>query len=184
MLLVVAPRDQVEPYIKVCDGSRASGSPAIDLEALGLLRAFVEPQPVGSRVGDDTATVLVSLGHESTTLLVAGAGVCDFTRVFDWGGGALETAIAAELEVSAAEATEILHHLSLDGPGRELEGLSGEDRAAATEVVRSRLTPFARELVSSLQFYQTQPDSLGIGEIVITGGRSHLDGLAGRRSTR
>ena len=40
-----------------------------------------------------------------------------------------------------------------------------------------RLT-FARELVSSLQFYQAQPDSLGIGEIVITGGTSHLEGLA------
>ena len=41
-----------------------------------------------------------------------------------------------------------------------------------------RLTPFARELVSSLQFYQAQPESLGIGEIVITGGTSHLEGLA------
>ena len=42
-----------------------------------------------------------------------------------------------------------------------------------------RLTPFARELVSSLQFYQTQPESLGIGEIVITGGTSQLEGLGG-----
>jgi Tfp pilus assembly protein PilN len=41
-----------------------------------------------------------------------------------------------------------------------------------------RLTPFARELVSSLQFYQAQSGSLGIGEIVITGGTSHLEGLA------
>jgi Tfp pilus assembly PilM family ATPase len=37
---------------------------------------------------------------------------------------------------------------------------------------------FARELVSSLQFYQNQPGSLGIGEIVITGGTAHLPGLA------
>ena len=41
------------------------------------------------------------------------------------------------------------------------------------------MTPFARELVSSLQFYQTQPESLGIGEIVITGGTSQLEGLGG-----
>jgi Tfp pilus assembly protein PilN len=32
--------------------------------------------------------------------------------------------------------------------------------------------------VSSLQFYQTQPESLGIREIVITGGTAHLEGLA------
>jgi Tfp pilus assembly PilM family ATPase len=37
---------------------------------------------------------------------------------------------------------------------------------------------FARELVSSLQFYQAQPGSLGIGEIVVTGGTAHLPGLA------
>ena len=37
---------------------------------------------------------------------------------------------------------------------------------------------FARELVSSLQFYQNQPGSLGIGEIVLTGGTAHLPGLA------
>ena len=36
---------------------------------------------------------------------------------------------------------------------------------------------FARELVSSLQFYQNQPGSLGIGEIVLTGGTAHLPGL-------
>jgi Tfp pilus assembly PilM family ATPase len=37
---------------------------------------------------------------------------------------------------------------------------------------------FARELVSSLQFYQNQPGSLGIGEIVLTGGTTHLPGIA------
>jgi Tfp pilus assembly PilM family ATPase len=44
--------------------------------------------------------------------------------------------------------------------------------------VRRQLQAFARELVSSLQFYQNQPGSLGIGEIVITGGTAHLTGLA------
>ncbi len=39
-------------------------------------------------------------------------------------------------------------------------------RAKALDAVRPRLTPFARELVSSLQFYQTQAESLGIGGIV------------------
>ena len=32
--------------------------------------------------------------------------------------------------------------------------------------------------MSSLQFYQNQPGSLGIGEIVLTGGTTHLPGLA------
>jgi Tfp pilus assembly PilM family ATPase len=43
--------------------------------------------------------------------------------------------------------------------------------------VRKQVQSFARELVSSLQFYQNQPGSLGIGEIVITGGTAALAGL-------
>ena len=37
---------------------------------------------------------------------------------------------------------------------------------------------FASELVSSLRFYQNQPGSLGIGEVILTGGTAHLPGLA------
>lgn len=177
VLLVVAPRDQVEPYVNVAQmaGIRLAG---LDLEALSLLRAFVDPKPFALRAVDDTSTVIVSIGHENTTLLVSGGGTCEFTRVFDWGGGALQEAVMQELDVHHAEAATILRHLSFSGPGRLYDGLDDAARAKALEAVRPRLIPFARELVSSLQFYQTQPDSLGIGEIVITGGTSHFEGLA------
>ncbi len=176
VLLVVAPRDQVEPYIEACRtaGLRLAG---VDLESFGLLRAFVPPLGSRSR-SEDSATVVVAIGHEASTLLVAGGGVCEFTRVFDWGGGALQSAIAEELEVPLMEAATILTHLSLSGPGRHLDSLDSDTRSRALEAVRTKLTPFARELVSSLQFYQTQPESLGIKEILITGGTSHLEGLA------
>jgi type IV pilus assembly protein PilM len=174
VLLVVAPRDQLEPFAEACTdtGLKLAG---IDLEALGLLRAFVEPQPMGSRLATDTATVVVAIGHESTTLLVAGGGACEFTRVFDWGGLSLQQAIALELDVHTADAVAILHGLSMTDAGRG--DLDDEIRSRALDAVRTRLTPFARELVQSLQFYQAQDGSLGIGEIVITGGTSHLEGL-------
>lgn len=177
VLLVVAPRDQVAPYTEVAQGAGLKLA-GIDLEALALLRAFVEPRPFAVRAVDDTATVVVAIGHESSTLLVEGGGLCEFTRVFDWGGRALQDAIAQELDVPGAEAATILRHLSLSGPGRRLETLDELARAKALDAVRARLTPFTRELVSSLQFYQTQPDSLGIGEILVTGGTSGLEGLS------
>ena len=90
----------------------------------------------------------------------------------------LQEAIAQELDVHAAEAATILRHLALSGTPKPLASLDDEARQKAVDAIRSKLTPFARELVSSLQFYQTQPESLGIGEIVITGGTSHLVGLA------
>jgi type IV pilus assembly protein PilM len=177
IFLVVAPKDQVEPYLEVARqaGLRLRG---IDLEALALLRAFVEPRAAGVPVSDDRATVVAAIGHEASTLLVSGGGICEFTRVFDWGGSTLQDAIAQELDVSADEAATILRHLSLTGPGQELSTLDAEARSRALEAVRMRLTPFARELVASLQFYQAQPGSLGIGEIVVTGGASHLEGLS------
>jgi type IV pilus assembly protein PilM len=177
ILLVVAPRDQVAPYAEAAQraGLKLAG---IDLESLGLLRAFVEPQDASDRKATDTATVVVAIGHEASTLMVSGGGVCEFTRVFDWGGNTMQDAIAQELDVRPAEAATILRHLSLGGNATRIEGLDDDARNKAIEAVRLRLTPFARELVSSLQFYQTQPDSLGIGEIVITGGASQLDGLA------
>jgi Tfp pilus assembly PilM family ATPase len=67
--------------------------------------------------------------------------------------------------------------LSLDGSTAP-EGVSAESNAAAVDVVRKQMQSFARELVSSLQFYQNQPGSLGIGEIAITGGTAQMPGIA------
>ncbi len=43
--------------------------------------------------------------------------------------------------------------------------------------MRAEVQAFARDLVASLRFYQEQPGSLGIGEIVLTGGGAQLGGL-------
>ena len=48
----------------------------------------------------------------------------------------------------------------------------------ATEAARREVNGLARELASSLHFYQDQTDSLGFAEITITGGGAHLQGLA------
>jgi type IV pilus assembly protein PilM len=49
--------------------------------------------------------------------------------------------------------------------------------AAARESALRELQVLARELVSSLQFYQGQPGSLPFGEILISGGTSRLPGF-------
>jgi Tfp pilus assembly PilM family ATPase len=45
------------------------------------------------------------------------------------------------------------------------------------EVVRREVYTFARELLSSLHFYQSQPGSLSVSEIIVTGGTAQLPGL-------
>jgi type IV pilus assembly protein PilM len=175
ILLVVAYRELIDRYVSACKkaGIRLSG---IDLEAFALLRALAAPQEDGAPPAD-AAIVVVAIGHDRSTFAVSDGRVCEFTRVLDWGGSTLDVAMARELDSTPSEAEPHKRDLSL-AVENVPEGLTPEQAAAAREAVRRQLQGFARELVSSLQFYQNQPGSLGIGEIVITGGTAHLQGLA------
>ncbi|HEX4929892.1 MAG TPA: type IV pilus assembly protein PilM [Gaiellaceae bacterium] len=175
VLLVVAYRELVDRYVYAC---RKAGLQivGIDLEAFALLRAIAEPHdPVpGSERG---ALVAVSVGHDRSTFAVSDGRVCEFTRVLEWGGWALNIAIARALDTSPSEAEPIKRALSFAGSVEVPEGFNVEHLDTAREAARRQLQTFARELVSSLQFYQNQPGSLSIGEIVLTGGTAHLPGL-------
>ena len=175
ILLVVAYRELIDRYVTACKkaGVRLAG---IDLEAFALLRALGEPLPEGAPPSD-AALVVVAVGHDRSTFAVSDGRVCEFTRVLDWGGATLDVAIARELDCAPSEAEPVKRELSL-AAANVPEGLTQEQADRAREAVRRQLQTFARELVSSLQFYQNQPGSLGIGEIVITGGTAHLGGVA------
>jgi type IV pilus assembly protein PilM len=172
ILLVVAYREVVDRYLDAC---RAAGLEVvgIDLEAFALLRSLAAPtdEPVA-----EGALVAVAVGYDRTTIAVSTGRHCEFTRVLDWGGWSLNAAIARELDLAPSEVESIKRHLSLVDPA-EVEGLGPEKSAKAHDAVQRALSAFARELVSSLHFYQAQPGALGIGEIVLTGGTAHMPGL-------
>ncbi|MGZ4401384.1 MAG: type IV pilus assembly protein PilM [Gaiellaceae bacterium] len=171
VLLVVAYRELVERYVDACRkaGLTLAG---IDLEAFALLRSLAPPTDRGT-----SALVAVSIGYDRSTFAVSDGQFCEFTRVLEWGGQSLNVALARAFnsEPSAVEAMK--RGLSLDGSTAP-EGVSAESNALAVDVVRKQIESFKRELVSSLQFYQNQPGSLGIGEIAITGGTAQMPGLA------
>ena len=175
VLLVVAYRDLVDGYARACKqaGLRLVG---VDLEAFALLRALspaTAPVPGVER----SALVAVAIGSERSTLAVSDGFTCEFTRVLDWGGRTLTASIATALSLELDEAERVKKLLSLEG-GPVVEGLTDQQTEAAREAVRQGLQGFGRELVSSLQFYQSQPDSLGIREVVLAGGTAQLMGLA------
>ena len=175
VLLVVAYRELVDRYVYAC---RKAGLQivGIDLEAFALLRAVAAPHD-GTTSADRGALVAVSVGHDRSTFAVSDGRVCEFTRVLEWGGWALNIAIARALDLSPSEVETLKRALSFAGPEQLPEGFTEEQLATAREAARRQLQTFARELVSSLQFYQNQPGSLGIGEIALTGGTAHLPGL-------
>lgn len=176
VLLVVAYRDLIAGYMEACKeaGIKLAG---IDLEAFALLRALLPPAAENAAAGEPAALVAVSIGSERSTLAVSDGQTCDFTRVLAWGGSSLTGAIARALEVDADGAERIKRGLSLDGSSAP-EGLEPAQIAKAQEAIQIGLQTFGRELVSSLQFYQSQEGSLGIREVVLAGGASQLPGFA------
>ncbi|MDW8339613.1 MAG: pilus assembly protein PilM, partial [Thermoleophilia bacterium] len=122
------------------------------------------------------ALIGVVIGHDRTTIAVSSGRTCDFTRVLDWGGWSLTVAIARALDKAPSEVEGVKRQLSLVEE-RPIDGLTPEQVARAREAARSALATFARELVASLQFYQSQPGALAIAEVQITGGATHLSGL-------
>jgi len=176
VLLVVAYRESIDRYVDAC---RKAGIElvGIDLDAFALLRAMSAPRENRT----NAALVVVSIGHERSTFAVSNGKTCEFTRVLEWGGHLLGVALARALNVAPSEAESVKRALDLGAttpPSDLTSHLTSEQFDAAKDAARRQIQSFARELASSLQFYQNQPGSLSIGEIVLTGGTSHMGGLA------
>ena len=171
VVLAAAYQEPIDHYVEACRAAKLELS-GIDVEAFALLRA------VAPRRDDDDAPaaafVVVSIGHDRSTLAISDGTTCDFMRVLDWGGAKLEAAITRELGLTAAEAGELKLALDLGDPASDDDPRLARARAALT----GELQKLARELIASLQFYQGESGSLAISEVLITGGTTRLPGLA------
>jgi type IV pilus assembly protein PilM len=173
VLLAAAYKDPIEHYVEACRAAKLELA-AIDVEAFALLRA-VAPRHENGDGAPVAASVVVSIGHDRSTLAISDGDVCDFMRVLDWGGAKLESAIARELGLTPAEAGNLLFALDL----RADASFEDDPRVARARAALTReLQALARDLIASLQFYQGEPGSLAISEVLITGGTTNLPGLA------
>jgi type IV pilus assembly protein PilM len=173
VLLAAAYREPIDQYVQAFReaGLELEG---IDVEAFALLRA-VAPERASANGDQPSAVVALSLGHDRSTLAISDGKVCDFVRVLPWGGAKLEAAIARDLALAPDEAAELKRAVSL---AADADPFGDPRLLLAREAVTREVQSLARELVASLQFYQGQPDSLAIAEILVTGGTTQLPGLA------
>jgi type IV pilus assembly protein PilM len=175
VLLAAAYQEPIDHYVQAFRAAKIELA-GIDVEAFALLRA-VAPQRSTDQDSEPTepvAVVAVALGYDRSTLAISDGIVCDFMRVLEWGGGKLDAAIGRDLGMTVPEAAELKRQVSLE------PGAGGQDDprlARASRAVSKELEALGRELVASLQFYQSEPGSLPISEILITGGTSQLPGL-------
>ena len=174
-VVAVAHRELIDPYVQAAKdaGLRLE---RIDLEAFALLRALV---PAGAALTSDepSAVVAISIGAERSVLAVSDGTSCDFSRVIDWGGTALTRALARATGESEEAAEELKAKLALTLGTEGIPGATAEQSHEVRAAIDAELRRFAREIVSSLQFSQSQPSSLGIREIVLAGGTAQLAGL-------
>jgi type IV pilus assembly protein PilM len=180
VLVVVAYRESVERYLAAAAAANLSLT-GIDLEAFALLRAVAEPKAhVDAEAGEqsDVALIAVSVGHERTTLAISDGEVCQFARVLEWGGADIGSAIGRALKLGTAEGESLKHGLSLVAGNETVVGLEAGPSRDVVAAVRYEMQNLVRELLSSLRFYQSQPGSLSIGDILLAGGTSMIPGFA------
>jgi type IV pilus assembly protein PilM len=180
ILLVVVYRDSVDRYLAATDhaGIELAG---IDLEAFALLRAVSEPAADDAEPRE-AAIVAITVGHERTTLAISDGRVCEFTRVLEWGGAEVTAAIARAAKISPLEAEQLKHSLAFNQD--DLDAVGDPRIEEALEAARFELQTLVREVLSSLRFYQSQPGSLAIGELLVSGGMAEMPGFAEELETQ
>jgi type IV pilus assembly protein PilM len=168
VLLAAAYREPIDHYVQAFQLANLELA-GIDVEAFALLRALA---PEGAAEDESPAAlVAISIGHDRSTLAISDGTVCDFMRVLEWGGGKLESALARDLGLTLEEAAELKLALDLDDEPED------QRLKRAKAAVLRELQGFAREIVASLQYYQGEPGSLPIREILCTGGTTRMPGL-------
>ena len=138
----------------------------VDLTPFALTRAFA---PVRTSTG---LVAIISIGANSTNVVVAQDGVPHFVRIVATGGEDITTAIATELQVSRQRAEEIKRQVDLGATGVDPE------QQSAIAVAREVATQLLISLRDTLSFYvQSHPQS-EYDRIILSGGGSQLSGLA------
>ncbi len=179
VLLAAAYRDPIDQFVTACHVAHVD-LVGIDVEAFALLRAVAPSATPLAEGATPAAIVAVNIGHDRSILAISDGVLCDFTRVLDWGGARIDTALSRDLGLTSEEAAELKLSLTLDDEDGDDDVPPAADSRLepARQTVKKELATLSRELVASLQFYQSQPESLPIAEILVTGGTTRLPGFA------
>jgi type IV pilus assembly protein PilM len=164
LLLVAAHRDMVSAHVEVAQ--QAGLKPiSIDLNPFAALRAIGATTP-----GAHGNEVVIDVGGGVTDIVVHDAGIPTFVRILALGGDDITSALAAELQLSPDDAETRKRQLGID---------LYDTSDPARQVVNARAARFVEEIRSSLDYYQAQPGSVRLANVVLTGGGALLPGLVG-----
>jgi type IV pilus assembly protein PilM len=166
-LLVAAVREVVLSNVNAVQGAGLQVT-GVDLTSFAVLRSMGN-----SGAADADTVALVDIGAKVTNIVVHRAGVPLFVRILLLGGQDVTDAVAESLGVETVEA-EALKQL----PSRA--GYDLDQLAAAAQAADEGADAFVDEVRSSLDYFAASSPGQRLQRLVLTGGGSHLAGLAER----
>jgi type IV pilus assembly protein PilM len=167
--VVVAATDR-EPVERLVAALRRAGLrvEGVDLSAFALIRALHDPSPAAE------GPVLYAHVGAATTLAIADAGVCRFTRVAPVGLHSMAAQLAERTGVDPEQA-----RAALLAAGRA----GAPEHPELRSVLDAGLAELGDDLRTSVEFFATQWEAL-VREVVVTGPGLELPGLASALEAR
>ncbi len=164
VLLAAAHKDLIR---NLTGAVRAAGLPVagVDLVPLALVRS------VGRRVSDNGGGVeaIVSVGGGVTVVVIHELGIPRFVRILGSGGRNVTDAISRELELTGDQAEAIK---------RQLDVAPADLAQRARSAMARPISDLVEQIRGSLDYYRTQPDSIRLLKVTLTGGGALTPGLA------
>ena len=163
VLLAAAHKDLI---LNLTGAVRAAGLSvsAVDLVPLALVRS------VGRRVADNGTGVeaIVSIGGGVTVVVVHELGIPRFVRILGSGGRTVTDAVARDLELTPDQAEAVK---------RQLDTAPADLADRARRAMTRPISDLVEQVRGSLDYYRTQPDSVRLLKVTLTGGGALTPGL-------
>lgn len=178
VLLVGSKKDSIAEYTSF-------------LSKTGIKPLYLDVTPVAlfnfQKLVDSTPTeeaiALINIGASATDISIVRSGKLSFTRTAPLGGIELTRGIANALNISLPEAEKIKitegkaeAEFELYEEGGELDDAEQREKTINTAIAAG-LEKLVGEIRRTFDYYISQPDGIGIGQIILSGGTSKLPGI-------
>lgn len=161
VLLVAAPKTLVDNYLGILELAELSAE-AAETEIIATTRALTRSVP------NIHSVMIVSMGTQTTDIVIVRNGILTFTRSLSAGGDAITRALAQSLDFNLTQAEEYKRTY-----GVQPDKLEGKIAAAAKPITDTIVNELRRALV----FYQEKYKEDHVQLVLLSGGTARLPGM-------
>ncbi len=181
IILLAASQETIETHLSMLNEMGLEVE-HIEAEPVALFRVF--ERFLRRRADKDIVSVLLDMGSEATSIIVARGRQIIFIKSIDIGGRRLTSAVAKQLNLSVEEAVELRGLIMKEDPEDHSPESHGEqdpkDRQASESVawtihdaLRSEVEALAREIALCLRYCSVTFRGLRRESVTVTGGQAY-----------